>query len=152
MIEIDGGCLCGAVRYEAIIDPTKIRICHCNQCQIQSASAFRFGVLVPREHFRLLSGSLKSYTKISESGRPRALTFCPDCGTSLYGCSPTDPQEYSLRLGTARQRRELAPSVQIWTDEALPWLDALPAMPTVAKQSGRPVNPGRKTGASAGDS
>ena len=138
MIDIDGACLCGAIRYEATIDPTKIRICHCVQCQIQSASAFRYGVLVPREQFRLLSGTLKTYVKTSESGRPRALTFCADCGTSLYGCAPSDPQEFSLRLGTATQLRQLKPSVQIWAGEALPWTGEIASMPGIEKQSGRP--------------
>ena len=141
MMDIDGACLCGAIRYEATIDPAKVRICHCNQCQIQSASAFRTGVLVPREHFRLLSGEPRVYVKIAESGRPRALAFCADCGTSLYGTSPTEPTVFSLRLGTARQRRELEPAVQIWAAEALPWLPRIASMPRVEGQTGRPVPP-----------
>ena len=141
MMDIDGACLCGAIRYEATIDPSQVRICHCVQCQIQSATAFRTGVLVPRERFRLLSGEPKVYLKTAESGRQRALAFCADCGTSLYGTSPTDPKEYSLRLGTARQRAQLVPTVQIWAGEAMPWLSAIPSMPRVERQSGRPTVP-----------
>lgn len=145
MMDIDGACLCGAIRYEATIDPTRIRICHCVQCQVQSASAFRYGVLVPSERFRLLSGTPKRYVKTAESGKPRALAFCAECGTSLYGTSPTDPKEYSLRLGTARQRAQLAPTVQIWAGEAMPWLSGLASMPRIEKQSGRPVVPDAPT-------
>lgn len=141
MRDIDGACLCGAIRYEATIDPAKVRICHCNQCQIHSASAFRTGVLVPAAQFRLVAGEPKVYVKTAESGNPRALAFCPDCGTSLWGTSPTDPQVYSLRLGTARQRSELVPSVQIWAGEAMPWLSRIPSMPRVERQSGRPMPP-----------
>ena len=141
MMDIDGACLCGAIRYEATIDPTKVRICHCNQCQIQSATAFRIGVLVAREDFRLLSGEPKVYVKTAESGRPRALAFCADCGTALYGTSPTEQTMFSLRLGTARQRRELEPTVQIWAAEALPWLSRIASMPRVAGQTGRPGPP-----------
>ena len=139
MMEIDGACLCGAIRYEATIDPSQVRICHCTQCQVQSATSFRVGVLVPKEHFRLLSGVPKVYVKTAESGRPRALAFCADCGTSLYGTSPTDPQQYSLRLGTARQRAQLVPTVQIWAGEAMPWLGRIPQIPQVERQSGRPT-------------
>jgi hypothetical protein len=128
-IDIDGACLCGHIRYEARIDRSKIRLCHCTQCQEQSATAFRVAVLVERENFRLLSGVPKAYLKKGESGKPRALTFCPECGTSLYGCAATDPQVYSLRLGTARQRAELVPVLQMWTRSALPWLSELPAIP-----------------------
>jgi len=93
-MDIDGACLCGAIRYEATIDPTRVRICHCTQCQIQSATAFRTGVLVPKERFRLVAGEPKVYVKTAESGNPRALAFCGDCGTSIYGTSPTNPTTY----------------------------------------------------------
>lgn len=141
MMDIDGACLCGAIRYEATIDPSQVRICHCTQCQVQSATSFRVGVLVPKEHFRLLSGEPKVYVKTAESGRPRALAFCAECGTSLYGTSPTDPQQYSLRLGTARQRAQLVPTVQIWAGEAMPWLSTIASIPRVERQSGRPTVP-----------
>lgn len=138
-MRIDGACLCGAVRYEADIDPAGIRICHCTQCQVQSAAPFRYGVLVPRDRFRLLSGTLRVYVKTAESGRPRALSFCPDCGTAVHGTSPTDDTApYSLRVGTARQRAELVPSVQIWSREALPWLSRLGSIPRIDGQSERP--------------
>ncbi|MFZ4760923.1 MAG: GFA family protein [Burkholderiaceae bacterium] len=141
MRDIDGACLCGAIRYEATIDPTRIRICHCTQCQVQSGTTFRISVLVPAAQFRLLSGEPKVYVKTAESGNPRALAFCPDCGTALWGTSPTEPTAYSLRLGTARQRRELVPSVQLWAGEAMPWLSQLATMPQLERQSGRPMPP-----------
>ncbi len=58
--DIDGACLCGYIRYEARIDRSKIRICHCTQCQEHSATAFRTGVLVDRANFRMLGGSRRS--------------------------------------------------------------------------------------------
>lgn len=131
-IDIDGACLCGHIRYEARIDRSKIRLCHCTQCQEQSATAFRIAVLVERENFRLLGGEPKAYVKTAESGKSRALTFCPECGTSIYGCSPTDPKVYSLRLGTARQRADLVPVLQMWTRSAMPWLSALADIPAFA--------------------
>lgn len=134
-IDIDGACLCGHISYEATIERSKIRLCHCTQCQVQSATAFRVAVLVERENFRLLSGELKTYLKTGDSGKLRALTFCPECGTSIYGCLATDPKVFSLRLGTARQRVQLVPILQMWTRSALPWLSALadiPAFPVAA--------------------
>ncbi len=67
--------------------------------------------------------------KTAESGTPRALAFCPECGTSIYGCSVIDPEVYSLRLGTARQRADLVPALQMWTRSAMPWLAALADIP-----------------------
>ena len=48
-MHIDGGCHCGALTYEAEIDPARVGVCHCLDCQILSGSAFRTAVtaLVP---------------------------------------------------------------------------------------------------------
>ncbi len=42
-MKITGECHCGAVAYEAEIDPVKVGICHCADCQALSASAYRNG-------------------------------------------------------------------------------------------------------------
>src|SRR5205814_3632603 len=61
-MKIHGGCHCGKVRYEAHIDPEKIGICHCADCQRLTGSAFSVFVPVPREHVRL-TGELRVYVK-----------------------------------------------------------------------------------------
>lgn len=127
-MKIDGSCHCGAIRYEAEIDPAAVGICHCTDCQIISGSAFRITCMVPRDNFHLLAGTPKIYIKTAESGNKRIQAFCGDCGTALYATSATDPQVYGLRVGTARQRAELVPRRQIWCRSALPWLGGLPGI------------------------
>jgi hypothetical protein len=134
LMKIDGSCHCGAIRYEAEIDPEKVIVCHCTDCQKSSGSAFRWGTLVAKENFTLLAGEPKIYVKQAESGNMRALAFCGTCGTSLYGADVSDPKAYSLRLGTARQARALKPSLQIWRRSALDWVDDLRSIPAVQKQ------------------
>lgn len=84
-MKIDGGCHCGHVAYEAEIDPAKVVICHCTDCQTLSGSAFRTVVPTTLGTFRLLSGTLRAYVKTGESGNKRQQTFCPNCG-SPTGC------------------------------------------------------------------
>jgi hypothetical protein len=40
IMKIDGRCHCGYITYEAEIDPEKVMICHCADCQTLSGSAF----------------------------------------------------------------------------------------------------------------
>ena len=124
-MKIDGSCHCGAIRYEADINPEGVGICHCTDCQIFSGSAFRITAPVPRERFHLLQGTPKIYVKTAESGNQRAQAFCADCGTAIYATSVSDPKVYGLRVSTSRQRAQLRPSKQIWCRSALPWVNEL---------------------------
>lgn len=133
-MEIDGRCLCGAISYEATINPDRVVICHCTDCQINSGSAFRWIIPVGKQDFRLLTGQLKIYVKTAQSGAKRGQAFCPGCGTSLYGADVVDPQTFTLRLGTARQAKALTPSLQIWRQSALGWLSAIDALPKFDEQ------------------
>jgi len=120
-MKVNGRCHCGNIRYEAEIDPGKVTMCHCTDCQMLTGSAFRANVQTPRETFVLRGGALKTYIKTAESGNKRAHAFCPECGTPVYSAAIDDPPFYSLRVGCLDQRRELRPSRQIWCQSALPW-------------------------------
>lgn len=126
-MKIDGACHCGFLTYEAEVDPAKVEVCHCSDCQRLSGSAFR--VVVPTEpgSFRLLTGIPKTYVKTAESGNRRIQAFCPHCGTSIYGApfvegQATKPQAVGLRVGTINQRAQLAPKAQFWTRSRLEWV------------------------------
>ena len=43
-MKVDGGCFCQSVRYEAVVDPESVAICHCTDCQTHSGTAY--GVVV----------------------------------------------------------------------------------------------------------
>ena len=32
-MNVTGGCHCGQITYEAEVDPTTVRVCHCSDCQ-----------------------------------------------------------------------------------------------------------------------
>lgn len=134
-MRVDGSCHCGAVRYEADLDPARVGICHCTDCQQFSGAPFRTSALVEAEAFQLLEGSPSLYEKIAENGARRSLAFCGQCGTHLYGTTPgaTTPF-YSVRVGTLAQRAELPPRLQIWCSSELPWLADLAGIRRVPKQ------------------
>jgi hypothetical protein len=129
-MKIDGTCHCGFIAFEAEADPEKTAICHCADCQTLSGTAFRTLVIVPKEEFTLLSGTPKTYVKTAESGRKRAQTFCPECGSPLYATGVgAEEKFYNIRLGIVRQRAELPPKVQLWCRSAQPWLPEIEGAP-----------------------
>jgi len=123
-MNITGKCHCGEIKYEAEINKNMVGICHCTDCQSLSGSAFRVIALTVSDKFKLISGELKSYVKIAESGSKRTQTFCPNCGSPIYSSSPTNP-EYSIRVGTIDQRSQLVPKFQLWHRSAQPWVPAI---------------------------
>lgn len=129
-MKVDGSCHCGAIRFEAEIDPDKVRVCHCTDCQQLSGTAFRVVAPCPEQQFHLLQGMPRIYVKTAESGRHRQQAFCSDCGSALYATSDeaAGARSFGLRVGVLAQRRELVPKRQFWVKSALPWLPALPGV------------------------
>ncbi len=122
-MKIDGSCHCGFIKYEAEVNPEEVYVCHCTDCQSISGSPFRWAVSVPEEHFKLLSGEPKTYVKKADSGVTSHQLFCPECASPLYSTAiGYDPKSYNLRLGTARQRAQLQPRLQVWCGSAQEWV------------------------------
>lgn len=135
-MKIDGGCHCGAIAYEADVDPDKTNICHCTDCQKLTGTAFRVTIPVSEDNFKITRGTPKIYVKTGESGAKRAQGFCGECGSPIYATSVGEgPKVYGVRVGTARQREELIPKKQIWHRSALHWLPELENTVIVEKQS-----------------
>jgi hypothetical protein len=129
-MKVQGSCHCGQVTYEAEIDPAKVSLCNCTDCQVLTGSAFRVSVLAPAETFRLLTGNPKFYVKTADSGAKRRHSFCPNCGAPVAASADTDaPPSYSLRVGCLRQRAELPPRRRIWCRSALQWAQNVSAVP-----------------------
>ena len=134
-MQVDGSCHCGQVSYRAEIDPEKVSLCNCTDCQMLTGSAFRVSVPAHKEQFHLSSGPLKTYVKTAESGVKRIHAFCANCGTPVYACANVeDPPSYSLRVGCLRQRAQLPPRKRIWCRSALGWAQDVSRIPAVEGQ------------------
>jgi hypothetical protein len=134
VMKITGQCHCGHVRYEADIDPDRVSVCHCTDCQTLTGSAYRVTVAARREDVQLTGQPPKLYKKIAESGRERLQYFCPECGSPLFVTGEgADAEIWGIRWGSIHERRTLTPKRQLWCRSAPPWihdLSKLPGLPT----------------------
>ncbi len=133
-MKVEGQCHCGQITFEAEVDPGAVGVCHCTDCQTLTGSAYRVTVPAPAAKFVLRSGTPRIYIKIAESGNRRAHGFCGNCGTPLYATDPHEPRSYGIRVGTLKQRNQLAPRGQIWFRSALSWVADLRALPHIDRQ------------------
>ncbi len=141
-MKIDGACHCGGITYEAEIDPENVVICHCTDCQTLSGSAFRTVALSREGTFTLRSGEPKIYVKTADSGAKREQAFCPECGSPIFSTAVGEgPKIHGIRVGTIRQREELAPKRQVWSRSQQHWLAGLGSVPKTEQQSGIALKP-----------
>ena len=124
---INGACHCGQISFTAEVDPARVVLCHCNDCQVLSGSPFRAVAEAPIGTFNL-HGSPKSYV-FTQHRIQMAHAFCPECGTPLYATALENPASVIIRLGCVEQRAQLKPFIQIWQSSALPWLAELATLP-----------------------
>jgi hypothetical protein len=129
-MKIDGTCHCGAVRYEAEINPDKVILCHCTDCQTMSGAPYRVNVPVLIEKFSVRCEP-RRYIKIGSSGARIATTFCETCGAPIYSCAADDPKYVNLRLGGVTQRAQLSPKLQGYCTSAVPWSYDIREIPKV---------------------
>ena len=135
-MKVHGRCHCGAIQYEADVDPARVQVCHCSDCQQFSGAPYRVSVPAPRDAFTLTAGTPRVYVKTADSGNKRAQAFCADCGTALYSTQGEGPpQFYMLRVGALKQREALVPKKQIWAKSALPWTYHIDTLESVAGQT-----------------
>src|SRR6185369_8911115 len=60
-MQVEGACLCDAVRYVAEVDPGRVFLCHCTDCQIHSGCMMSWSVPVLGSTFTLVRGELKLF-------------------------------------------------------------------------------------------
>ena len=121
MPKIEGGCLCGAVRYRSDSEPVMQAVCHCETCRKISGSTYSFNVAVPEDSL-VVDGEVATYEDHSgASGNPMFRRFCPKCGSSLYGGGPAYGPLLFIKAGTLDDATWVAPELHIWASEKLPW-------------------------------
>ncbi len=120
-LPLSGGCQCGACRYEIASWPLTFYVCHCMECQAQSASAFGESLQI-RAADLALSGPTATTTRDTATGTTIEGAFCTACGTRLVHRRGASPDVVNVRAGTLDDRSWLAPVAHIWTQSRQPWV------------------------------
>ncbi len=77
--KIEGGCMCGAVRYRVTGKQLRGTICHCTTCRRSSGAPFMSWTLFNQRQFEWLIGRTASIGDTSAAIRK----FCNLCGSPL---------------------------------------------------------------------
>ena len=122
---LNGGCLCGDIRYEAGAGAMHQSACHCSMCRRASGAPFVAWFSVPRLNLRWLQGRPSSYASSEHGTR----SFCARCGTQLLFEDDRYPEEVDLTTCSLDDPDRLAPQSHIYTATQVAWVkldDGLP--------------------------
>ncbi|MGH7031287.1 MAG: GFA family protein [Stellaceae bacterium] len=121
-MKIEGGCLCGKVRYSADAEPTFVGVCHCKNCQKGTGAAFAAVVALPKPAVSV-QGNLKTFNDRGDTGKTMFRRFCPECGSSVMDEAEAMPGVLMILTGTLDDASWVKPAVQIYCDSAQPWVE-----------------------------
>lgn len=114
---MDGGCLCGAVRYRIEGEPLSSGVCHCESCR-RTASAPRLPFLGVRSAgFRYTEGAPVDYASSPSVTR----SFCGRCGSPLTYRRHDAPDALDIMTVSLDDPNAIPPTFHVWTSEALAW-------------------------------
>jgi len=131
-MKIEGGCLCGKVRYSADAEPVFVGVCHCKNCQKHTGSAFSAVIAVPKPTVTV-TGETKTFDDHGDSGKVLARTFCPACGSSLMDEAEMMPGVVMILTGTLDDSSAVQPVMEIYCDSAQPWVSLQGERPRFGK-------------------
>lgn len=104
-----GGCLCGAVRYEAEIETLQYHVCHCSTCRQWGAP----GMACPVSSLTVTeSASLKHHSSSDHAERG----FCSDCGGHIYW-RLKDGNFPCVHIGTLDKSDDLEFATQLFVEQ-----------------------------------
>lgn len=122
MEAFEGRCQCGQVRYRVAGETVAFFVCHCSECQRQSASAFGMALWLRNFSKEVLEGELRQWTRATPLGRHLLGEFCPRCGTRVFHQMTDQVETMSIKPGTLDPAPDLDPVAHIWTSRARSWV------------------------------
>ena len=120
----EGGCLCGAVRYEAGREPLQVAHCHCKSCRRSTGAVFATGVSFPVEVVTWTQEDPSTY----QSSENFARLFCSRCGSSVAQHNQGTGRMWIL-VGTLDHPESIVPESHFFTKDQISWVkldDGLP--------------------------
>ena len=116
---IEGGCLCGRVKYQASGEIIDMSHCHCSMCRKLHGAAFVTFAGVPRAGFSWKTGEDQLRTYASSDAIDRI--FCSNCGSQLVAYYDPEPALLYLTMGTVDGNPDHPPDYHQFAGSRAPW-------------------------------
>lgn len=124
---ITGGCLCGALRYEATAAPTLMGHCYCADCRKASGSGF-----IPFMGFDAatltFTGEARQFRAPAFRGGESVRNYCPVCGGLVFGGVVGESTSHTIYAGSLDDASTFRPSIAIFNRDRPDWAPLPPGL------------------------
>jgi hypothetical protein len=122
---LEGGCLCGAIRYCCDGSPIDAGYCHCRICQHSAGAPVLAWLTMPVAAFSYTRGQPAAYRSSTHSQRE----FCGRCGTQLAFRRQQDARTVDITLASLDDPSRVAPEYHIWRMSRIAWFETHDDLP-----------------------
>ncbi len=125
--KLEGGCMCGTVRYETTGEPFAVTHCHCQSCRKHNGAAVVTLAGFKADQVIFTGNDRMIYESSPNVGR----AFCGKCGTPLTweGDGGDLGFIFELHISTFDNPDVLVPTAHAFEPERIPWFDIADNLP-----------------------
>ena len=118
--KLEGGCLCGTVRFEVGLPSKWCAHCHCSMCRRYHGAGYVSWAGFSSDRFRITEGSesLSWYDSSEQAQRG----FCSNCGSSMLFRSDRWPDEVHVALGVLDGPVDKPPQAHVFHENHVNWI------------------------------
>jgi len=128
---LEGGCLCGGIRYLSSAPPVRGVMCHCSMCRRHSGAPVLAFVHFPIASFTWTQGTPSWY----RSSRHAERGFCPNCGSTIAMREEVLADRVQVCVGSLDSPDTVAIDDHVWIGERVSWFDVKDKLPRFLKNS-----------------
>lgn len=115
-----GGCLCGALRYEAFGESIGSGHCYCGDCRRASGSGFIPFMGFPADAVRF-TGEAREFRSKAANGGDAVRNRCAQCMSLVFGGEIGKSDSYTLYAGSLDDPSAFHPTIAIFAEGRPPW-------------------------------
>jgi hypothetical protein len=117
---LEGGCLCGKVRYKIEGDPIIVAHCYCRDCQRASGAGHMTGAMFPAVSIAI-TGPMAEFQSVADSGSMVSRLFCATCSSFLFGRNTGMTGFMTVSVGTLDRPDQVEPQVAVFARSRPHW-------------------------------
>jgi len=136
---LDGGCLCGAIRYRISGPSLFVSQCCCKDCQKATGTGHTTIIGIHNSQLKL-EGSPASFTNAGATGGKVTRHFCGTCAGRLYTSGDLPGEVIMVQAGSLDDPGAISPESVIYVKDAIAWDRFDPALPTFETLPERPTH------------